>query len=1013
MPTISIILTSFNHERFIRDAINSVINQTYSDWELIIWDDASTDSSHKIISEYTDPRIKLYINERNIRSAHGVNKGIFEVATGKYIAMHHSDDIWDVNKLQMQFDFLESHQQIGAVFTWAKAIDETGNNLSNKNHFYSKIFSQKNRNRYEWLRYFLLEGNALCHPSILIRKDCYVNLGSYSDTLAQVPDLDMWIRLCSKYEIHVLNKPLVSFRVRDNEANTSGSRPETIIRGAYENFLLLENYLMPAVLSDIFEILPEANVYNFGQDSIKEYALARALLSNRPSSSVALFSLNIIYALLSNERTKELLSSKYAFNYSDFIDLTAQHDVFNIESLNSLNKKHSNAVLELNSLHLKEAVQLKQENQAIKKTISWRITAPLRLILLISKGDKPNSINVLKELCRPIWLAFPFKARKRVRDSINSMRNWRSIFNSRANHLAIKAIVDRRNAYTYRQLTQAPQKSSATTKVLPEIDICVVTYNSAKWVEKFVKSLIALDYPKQLLHIRFVDNSSTDSQTINSLTEACKLLNSLGVTAEITLRPNLGFGRGNNTAIQQGTSPFCLITNIDLEFETSSLACVATMAVDDDPSIAAWEFRQKPYEHPKFYDPVTLLTNWNSHACVLIRRTSLEKVGGYDANLFMYCEDVELSYRLRRAGYLLRYCPKAVVQHHTYETNSIVKPLQYTGSTLGNFYLRMKYGNFIDMIGGVVLLIGLIFQKSAFPGAKKAIVQNIFKAAAIAPKAIAGRQKSTASFPFRGFDYELTREGAFFPSTTYKTNHPLVSVITRTYKGRNAYLLQALKSVANQTYLAIEHIVVEDGGNTMRHLIESFAPSTNICLKFIEAPKLGRSNTGNEGLKAAQGEYCIFLDDDDLLFSEHIETLVNALTASSDAVAAYSTAMEVVTSKKDSLDNIYIEESWNTHPLPDTRFSYDALLKRNLMAIQSILFKRTLYEERGGFETDLDALEDWNLWIRYAWKNNFIYVPKLTSLYRTPAAVDAIMSRQRAFAVVSLEARQRAEIRNL
>ena len=168
-----------------------------------------------------------------------------------------------------------------------------------------------------------------------------------------------------------------------------------------------------------------------------------------------------------------------------------------------------------------------------------------------------------------------------------------------------------------------------------------------------------------------------------------------------------------------GTAPFCLITNIDLVFEKDSLRRLASTACADNAQAAAWEMRQKPYEHPKFYDPVTGTTNWNSHACVLLRRSAVESVGGYDDTLFMYAEDVELSYRLRRAGYLLRYCPAAVVWHYSYESTTQVKPLQYTGSTFGNLYLRLKYGNFGDIIAIPLLAIRLLASTEVFPGSRQ------------------------------------------------------------------------------------------------------------------------------------------------------------------------------------------------------------------------------------------------------------------------------------------------------
>src|SRR5664280_2452957 len=122
MPEVSIILTSFNNEKYLREAIDSVLNQTFTEFKLIIWDDASSDNSWDVINEYTDHRIKAFRNEVRKRGIWGINKAISEVATGKYIAIHHSDDVWETEKLGKQVTFLDEHPEFGAVFTHITAI---------------------------------------------------------------------------------------------------------------------------------------------------------------------------------------------------------------------------------------------------------------------------------------------------------------------------------------------------------------------------------------------------------------------------------------------------------------------------------------------------------------------------------------------------------------------------------------------------------------------------------------------------------------------------------------------------------------------------------------------------------------------------------------------------------------------------------------------------------------------------------------------------------------------------
>jgi GT2 family glycosyltransferase len=586
---------------------------------------------------------------------------------------------------------------------------------------------------------------------------------------------------------------------------------------------------------------------------------------------------------------------------------------------------------------------------------------------------------------------------RRLRHSVRKIDRVRSLSaawinqNSSANFQAIDAIVKERNLATSTDISVDPLCPLPANE-LPKIDINVVTYNSSRWIDSFIESLINSDYPKSLLAVTFIDNNSTDS-TVCDLMRQIPRLETCGFTVVLKkLKTNLGFGTAHNAAMAGGTGQFCLITNIDLTFEPETLSRIGRIAQADDQRVAAWELRQKPYEHPKFYDPVTGITNWNSHACVLLRREAFELLGGYDENLFLYGEDVELSYRLRRSGFILRYCPNAVVWHYSYEQEEQIKPLQYKGSTFANMYLRLKYGNARDIISIPLMFLEVLSVPEAYPGSRRAIWENFFNLFVKAPSALLGRSESIAYFPFRSWDYEMTREGAFVSQVSISSCAPLVSVITRTRPGREHLLRQAVLSIAHQTYPNVEHIVVEDGGATTRELIDDMSQTTGRSIRFLGQPKRGRAAAGNAGLAAATGQWCLFLDDDDILFSDHVELLAAKLMETPKAVAAYSIAWEAITDYPLE-DGRYTENCHSVSSLHRQAFDYEVLKHHNFMPVQSVLFERKLFEERGGMDERLDALEDWNLWLRFAYRNHFVFVPKVTSMFRTPA--DAEKSLQR------------------
>jgi hypothetical protein len=151
----------------------------------------------------------------------------------------------------------------------------------------------------------------------------------------------------------------------------------------------------------------------------------------------------------------------------------------------------------------------------------------------------------------------------------------------------------------------------------------------------------------------------------------------------------------------------------------------------------------------------------------------------------------------------------------------------------------------------------------------------------------------------------------------------------------------------------------------------------------------------------------MFLDDDDLLFADHIEALASPLLQDASLAAAYALAFEVLTQV--SADGSgYTEESFQTLGIYHQEWDYDVLLDHNFIPIQAIVFKRALYEQRGGFDVGLDLLEDWNLWLRYGYGQRFFHVSKTTSLYRTPADPEKHSERQALLHFAYEEAKTRA-----
>ena len=208
---------------------------------------------------------------------------------------------------------------------------------------------------------------------------------------------------------------------------------------------------------------------------------------------------------------------------------------------------------------------------------------------------------------------------------------------------------------------------------------------------------------------------------------------------------------------------------------------------------------------------------------------------------------------------------------------------------------------------------------------------------------------------------------------------PLVSVIVRTC-GRPRVLQNALRSIQEQDYPNVEAIVVEDGPNVSEKFIRERFPDLNVRY-FSFGHRQGRCRAGNWGMQQAAGKYLNFLDDDDLLLPNHVSVLAKRLEASG-SLAAYAISEEHQVRKHRNADGAYRIK----RKLIRYRQPYNKLLLcyMNYIPIQSIMFRRTLFEQYGGLDEELNVLEDWDLWVRYSSHCDFLFVPELTSVYHTP-----------------------------
>lgn len=203
MPKISILMGMYNNEDTVANSIESIISQTYSDWELIICDDASSDQSVEIVKEYMqkDARIVLLENEHNGGLSYALNRCL-EVAKGEFCARMDGDDVCDSTRLEKQLNFLQDHTEYGFVSTTMKRFDENGVYHIPET---KEGYSPQNKD--------FIKGSPFCHAPVMMRTEAYKAVGCYRDLpmTRGVEDYDLWFRLYAEgIKGFVLQEPLYS-----------------------------------------------------------------------------------------------------------------------------------------------------------------------------------------------------------------------------------------------------------------------------------------------------------------------------------------------------------------------------------------------------------------------------------------------------------------------------------------------------------------------------------------------------------------------------------------------------------------------------------------------------------------------------------------------------------------------------------------------------------------------------------------------------------------------------------
>jgi glycosyltransferase involved in cell wall biosynthesis len=204
-PEITVVITCFNYGHYLEGCLNSVLSQTYENYEIVVVDDGSKDNTLEVMEGYSGLQNLHFLQQENCGQAKAKNRGI-EYAKGRYVAFLDADDLWEKEKLKKQIQRF-ANPTVGVVYSRARLIDEKGIPLAFKDP--GKYLKPRSGMVLHWL----LFDNFVWFSSAIVRRECLERFGFFDEALRMGIDWDLWLKISTKYEFDFVDEPLLLYRV--------------------------------------------------------------------------------------------------------------------------------------------------------------------------------------------------------------------------------------------------------------------------------------------------------------------------------------------------------------------------------------------------------------------------------------------------------------------------------------------------------------------------------------------------------------------------------------------------------------------------------------------------------------------------------------------------------------------------------------------------------------------------------------------------------------------------------
>lgn len=300
MVTVSVIVPTYNTIGYLPAAIESILNQTFEDFEILLVNDGSTDGTAQWVETLTDPRIR-YTEQNNQGLSAARNTGI-ALAQGRYIALLDADDLWEPTKLEKQVAVLEANPDIGMVHSWVWFIDAEGRSTGRiwKTQAEGMALSR------------LLHRNDVAVLSVLVRRECFAKTGGFDPTLRSLEDWDLWLRLAVHDAIAVIREPLAYYRQLPGSMSRNCEVMEASFRTVIDRHFALApqslQFLRDRSYGSAYQCLAWKSIQSDRPDVDLAWAYYRSALRFYPR---ILFTLDGFKLLLAIQVQKQLTPSVY------------------------------------------------------------------------------------------------------------------------------------------------------------------------------------------------------------------------------------------------------------------------------------------------------------------------------------------------------------------------------------------------------------------------------------------------------------------------------------------------------------------------------------------------------------------------------------------------------------------------------------------------------------------------------------------------------------------------------